>query len=186
MKKTYLFLLTAVITLPFLFGRVTPSMARPADAGASLTGVVKFDGVAPKPARIDMSADPNCAKAHSTAASTEENTPFGFVFSHCKITAADDPQIKTYLGRPWRAFASATFLNCELPDAIRPEGWQNWGRPEREKTARYSEFNSTGPGSKTTERVAWSKQLSDDEAKRITAEQVFGDWKATESPIPRD
>ena len=35
-----------------------------------------------------------------TAASTDQNTPFGFVFSHCKITA--EPDVKTYLGRPWQ------------------------------------------------------------------------------------
>ena len=41
-----------------------------------------------------------------TAASTEEDTPFGFVFSHCKIDA--EPDVKTFLGRPWRAFAATT------------------------------------------------------------------------------
>jgi hypothetical protein len=33
---------------------------------------VKFEGTAPKPSRIDMSADPNCAKAHPTPATTED------------------------------------------------------------------------------------------------------------------
>jgi plastocyanin len=44
-----------------------------ADAtGASITGTVKFQGVAPKPTRIDMSFDPVCAKAHPSGAMTEE------------------------------------------------------------------------------------------------------------------
>lgn len=49
------------------------SGANAADAaGASLSGVVKFEGIAPKPTRIDMSSDPNCAKTHSTPATTED------------------------------------------------------------------------------------------------------------------
>lgn len=46
--------------------------AGPADASASVKGIVKFDGVAPKPTRIDMSQDPLCAKAHPTPATTED------------------------------------------------------------------------------------------------------------------
>ena len=38
----------------------------------SSKGEVKFEGAAPKPSRIDMSADPLCAKAHSTPATTED------------------------------------------------------------------------------------------------------------------
>lgn len=72
MKKTYLFLPIMAALLFSFFGWVTAGIARPADAPASLTGVVKFDGVAPKGTRIDMSSDPNCAKAHSTPATTEE------------------------------------------------------------------------------------------------------------------
>jgi plastocyanin len=50
-----------------LLGRVSAT-----DGSPSLTGVVKFEGAAPKPSRIDMSADPYCAKAHSTPATTED------------------------------------------------------------------------------------------------------------------
>jgi plastocyanin len=44
----------------------------PAASGASVTGVVKFKGTAEKPTRIDMSADPYCAKAHASAPTTED------------------------------------------------------------------------------------------------------------------
>jgi plastocyanin len=44
----------------------------PLPGGASVTGVVKFKGTAEKPTRIDMSADPFCAKAHATPATTED------------------------------------------------------------------------------------------------------------------
>lgn len=107
-----------------------------------------------------------------TAASTPDNQPYGFVFSHCRITA-EAPNVKTYLGRPWRAYSAVTFLNTEMPEAVRPEGWHNWNFPEREKTARYVEYNSTGPGAKPNARVPWARRLTKSEAKAITPERVL-------------
>ena len=109
-----------------------------------------------------------------TAASTPAEHPFGYVFSNCKITG--EPNAKTYLGRPWRGFASTMFLNTEMSDVVRPEGWHNWTGPEREKTARYSEYKSTGAGANDAARVQWAKKLSDADAQAVTLEKVFGDW----------
>jgi len=106
-----------------------------------------------------------------TAASTPDNQPYGFVFSHCKITG--EPEVKTYLGRPWRIYASTMFLNTEMSDVVRPEGWDNWRKPEAEKTARYAEFNSTGAGADPAARVKWAKQLTPKEAEAITAKVVL-------------
>jgi pectinesterase len=114
-----------------------------------------------------------------TAASTPDNQPFGFVFSHCKITG-ESSTVKTYLGRPWRAYSAVTFLNTEMSEVVRPEGWHNWNFPEREKTVRYAEYESTGAGANPKARVAWSHQLSKTEAKRITMEKALGGfdgWK---------
>jgi pectinesterase len=105
------------------------------------------------------------------AASTYDYHPYGFVFSNCKITG--EPEAKTYLGRPWRDFANTIYLNTEMSDVVRPEGWQNWNLPEREKTARYAEFNSKGSGANPKARVAWSKQLTSAQAKRITVREVL-------------
>lgn len=114
-----------------------------------------------------------------TAASTQDHQPYGFVFSNCRITG-ESPDVRTYLGRPWRLFASVTFLNTEMSEVVRPVGWHNWDKPEREKTVRYAEFNSKGAGGVTKERVAWSKQLAAAEAKAITVEKVLSGtdgWK---------
>jgi len=108
-----------------------------------------------------------------TAASTPTEQQFGFVFSHCKITG-DSPDVKTYLGRPWRDFASVVFLNTDMTDVVRPVGWHNWDKPAREKTSRYAEFNNTGPGGQKETRVSWSRQLSSSEAEQLTAEKVLG------------
>ena len=115
----------------------------------------------------------HCLKdGYITAASTPDNQPYGFVFSHCKITGASR-EVKTYLGRPWRAFSNVIYLDTEMAEVVRPEGWHNWNFPEREKTARYAEYGSTGPGANPRARVAWAHRLSNAEARAITPERVL-------------
>jgi pectinesterase len=107
-----------------------------------------------------------------SAASTPEDTPFGFVFSKCRITGA--PGVHTFLGRPWRAYSAAIFVETEMSDVVRPEGWNNWNLPEREKTARYREYRNTGPGAKNGTRAPWTRQLTEAEAKSLTVAAVLG------------
>jgi pectinesterase len=107
-----------------------------------------------------------------TAASTPAHEPYGYVFSNCTITG-EPARPKTYLGRPWRDYANVIFLNTQMEGIIRPEGWHNWSNPEREKTARYAEFNSTGAGANPAGRVSWSRQLTAEEAGRITPQEVL-------------
>ncbi|MGQ7944652.1 pectinesterase family protein [Flavobacterium sp. WC2509] len=106
-----------------------------------------------------------------TAASTKEYINFGYVFNNCKITGTGS-RITT-LGRPWRPYAAVAFLNTEMSDAIKPAGWDNWRKVENEATARYSEYNSSGTGASPTERVKWMKNLTADQAKLYTVENVF-------------
>lgn len=116
----------------------------------------------------------HCLKdGYITAASTPDNQPFGFVFSNCKITG-ETPAVKTYLGRPWRAFSNVIFLNTEMSGVVRPEGWHNWDFPEREKTSRYAEYGSTGAGANMRARVTWARRLTKAQAKSITPEKVLG------------
>ncbi|MEA3188740.1 MAG: hypothetical protein QOD99_2570 [Chthoniobacter sp.] len=108
-----------------------------------------------------------------TAASTPETQPFGFVFSNCKITGVS-PEVKAYLGRPWRAFSSVAFLNTEMSEVVRPVGWQNWGKPERESTVRYSEYNNSGAGAAPEARVKWVHPLTAEQAAKVTLQTVVG------------
>ena len=122
-----------------------------------------------------------------TAASTPQGAAHGFVFADCSITGAEG--VKTYLGRPWRIYAQTVFLRTSMATAVRPEGWHNWAKPEAEKTTRYAEFASTGPGGDPAARVPWSHQLTDAEAAALTPAQVLGGadrWNpaAGFAPIP--
>jgi pectinesterase len=107
-----------------------------------------------------------------TATSTPVDQPYGFVFVRCRITG--EPGVRTYLGRPWRAYSAAAFVYTEMSGVVRPEGWQNWNLPERERTARYREFGSTGEGANPGARVAWSRQLTKAEADSLTPGRVLG------------
>ena len=127
---------------------------------------------------------------HITAANTPQEREFGFVFVDCKLTGDPQPWISpdgipantnsapmADLGRPWRPFASVTYLNCELGVHIKPEGWNNWRNPTNELTARFAEYNSTGPGANPEMRFKWAKQLTANEAGRFTMKNIFKDWQ---------
>lgn len=108
-----------------------------------------------------------------TAASTPDFAPYGYVFSHCKITG-ETPEVKTYLGRPWRDYAQTAFLFTEMSANVHAAGWDNWKKPYAEKVSRYSEFGSTGPGANPTARVTWAKPLSEPAARALTPQKVLG------------
>lgn len=110
--------------------------------------------------------------SYITAANTPQNIDYGFIFNNCTVTLADSVNA-VYLGRTWRAYSMTVFMNCTLPKGIHPNGWDNWRNPENEKTVRYSEFNNTGEGAATNERVKWIKLLSRKDASKITMEEVF-------------
>lgn len=111
------------------------------------------------------------ANSYITAASTPQDVTYGYIFNNCRITA-DANVSKVYLGRPWRDYGYTLFMNCELPRQIRPEGWHHWQK-EREKTARYLEYNNHGEGANTKGRATWSRQLTKQEAQKITLNEVF-------------
>ena len=130
----------------------------------------------------------NCtirAKSNSyiTAASTTPGKKFGFVFINCKVIA-DSAVDKVYLGRPWRAGAKTVFINSELPRQITPEGWNNWGNPQNEKTVVYAEYKNTGEGAAFTKRVSWTKILTTQEAKDYSLENIFFDCNLPASQQP--
>lgn len=119
--------------------------------------------------------------SYITAANTTPGKKFGFVFLDCKITT-DSTVKKLYLGRPWRAYSRTAFLRCQLPKAIAPEGWHNWGNPENEKTAFYTEYKNAGEGAGTKNRVSWARQLSEREAREYTVENIF----SNAAQVPQD
>ncbi len=118
------------------------------------------------------------ADSYITAASTPADVKWGYVIRHCRVTADKDVK-RLYLGRPWRAFASVTWVECELPSCILPAGWHNWGRAENEHTARYAEYANTGDGAASDGRVEWAvceKSAANAPAELVKIFGIDSDW----------
>jgi polygalacturonase len=110
--------------------------------------------------------------SHITAhAATEPNLPTGYVFYNCKVITDDG--VSTDLGRPWRPYGRVVYYNCWLDKGVKPFGWDNWRDPNREKTAFFAEFNSSGPGANPTARAKWSYQLTELQAQRFLPENFM-------------
>ena len=65
------------------------------------------------------------------------------------------------------------FLNTKMSEVVRPAGWNNWGKVEKEKTTRYAEFGSTGEGANPDQRMKWAKALTAEEAREFSVGNVL-------------
>lgn len=115
--------------------------------------------------------------SYITAASTPEENRYGFVLKHCTLLANEEAT-SVYLGRPWRPWARTVFIDTAMNDHIHPAGWHNWNNASNEETAFYAEYMTTG--NDVSQRVQWSKQLTEAEAELYTMENIFdgedGPW----------
>ncbi len=121
--------------------------------------------------------------SYVTAASTPQENEFGLVFINSKIIG-NAKENSVYLGRPWRPFAKTVYIACEINSTIKPEGWHNWSKPDAEKTTFYAEFNSKGNGSDISKRVPWSHQLTKEESKKYTTQNILkgkDNWNPSKS-----
>lgn len=98
--------------------------------------------------------------------------PAGFIFHKCRLTSSNTKN-GIYLGRPWRDYGRTVFLNTQMDADIRSEGWHHW-EPQREKTAFFAEYGSTGKGAKAEGRVALARKLSDADVKVFSVEYFLG------------
>ena len=118
------------------------------------------------------------ANSYITAAATRPGHQFGFIFFDCRLIA-DTAATKVYLGRPWRPHAKTVFIRTTMGSQIVPQGWDPWKGdamfPDKEKTAYYAEYGSSGDGSKWDKRVNWSHQLTVKEVRQYTLQNIFSD-----------
>lgn len=110
--------------------------------------------------------------SYITAASTESDTRFGYVFFNSRFTAAPEIE-RVSLGRPWRPFAKTVIIHSFLDGFINPEGWSIWRGNENHRTCYYAEYENFGPGAETFNRIDWSHQLTDVEMNQYTLENIF-------------
>lgn len=82
-----------------------------------------------------------------------------YVFNNANVFGTSGVA-STYLGRPWRTFARVIWQNSVLGDVVQPAGWSVWTADASTDDVIFQEFNNTGAGSATAERVAFSSQLT--------------------------
>ena len=112
---------------------------------------------------------------------SEKNMATGIVIQDCQIVpeSALYPvrfQIKSYLGRPWKAYSRTVFMESTIGDFIHPDGWVPWAGESFETTLYYAEFNNTGPGANVDKRVKWKGYhgaISKAEATQFTAAEFL-------------
>ncbi|KAH7427959.1 hypothetical protein KP509_10G069000 [Ceratopteris richardii] len=104
-----------------------------------------------------VSANYEALTAQSRSSPLEQS---GFSFVNCKVTGSG----LLYLGRAWGTFSRVVYAYTYMDNIIVPEGWNDWGDSNRERTVYYAEYKCYGPGANPQGRVAWSHQLSDQEA----------------------
>ncbi|KAH7844175.1 hypothetical protein Vadar_025171 [Vaccinium darrowii] len=90
--------------------------------------------------------------------SEKENT--GFVFIKGKVFGISE----VYLGKAKGAFSRVIFANSYLSKGIIPQGWTTYGYSGDTKNLYQAEYDCHGPGSNTSSRAPWSKQLKEEEA----------------------
>ncbi|KAK7308634.1 hypothetical protein VNO77_42253 [Canavalia gladiata] len=83
------------------------------------------------------------------------NDTNGFVFKNCNINGNGT----TYLGRPWRPYATVLFYNTSMPNIINPSGWESWDFSGNEGLTTFAEYGNHGAGADTSKRVSWEKKL---------------------------
>ena len=100
---------------------------------------------------------------------TDPNQNTGISIHNCTVKAADDLATstnsssnstsstitKTYLGRPWKEYSRTVYMQSYIDSVVDPLGWHEWNGDFALSTLYYGEYNNTGPGSDTANRVTW-------------------------------
>lgn len=112
------------------------------------------------------------SSSYITAASTEQNFKFGYVFNNCKLTSPSGLS-NVFLGRPWKAYCRTVFMNSEIGSFLSSAGWSAWSGTTNDQTCYYAEYKNCGAGSGTSNRVSWSHQLTATQAATYTKTNIF-------------
>jgi pectinesterase len=120
---------------------------------------------------------------------TDENQNTGTSIHDCSIRPAEDlKSTETYLGRPWQEYSTTVYMQSFMDSLIQPSGWHSWNESNFYlDTLYYAEYDNTGPGSNTSNRVSWPGYhvINEDEANNFTVSNFIqgDDWlPVTEVP----
>ncbi|EEF46188.1 pectinesterase [Ricinus communis] len=105
---------------------------------------------------------PNPGQRNMVTAQGREdpNQNTGIVIQKCRIGATQDLEaaknsFQSYLGRPWKLYSRTVIMQSQISDIIHPAGWFMWDGTFALDTLTYREYQNTGPGANTANRVTW-------------------------------
>ncbi|XP_037457133.1 pectinesterase-like [Triticum dicoccoides] len=122
----------------------------------------------------------------------DPNQDTGFAVHNCTVEAspellASGVGTRTFLGRPWGAYARAVVIESFLGPLVDRDGWTGWpgAEPGRADTVYFGEYANEGPGAGTGARVGWAgfHEMDYDEAAQFAVDKfIYGDdWLAATS-----
>ncbi|XP_073306768.1 putative pectinesterase/pectinesterase inhibitor 24 [Primulina huaijiensis] len=86
----------------------------------------------------------------------DPNQNTGISIQNCNITpAASLAGVSSYLGRPWKNYSTTVYIGNSIGSFIDPKGWLPWVGTTAPSTIYYAEFQNSGPGAVTKNRVNW-------------------------------
>ncbi|KAL0319494.1 UNVERIFIED_CONTAM: Pectinesterase 3 [Sesamum angustifolium] len=87
----------------------------------------------------------------------DPNQNTGISIQRCVISPLDRLTAPTYLGRPWKDFSTTVIMQTNIGGFLSPLGWISWvSNVDPPRSIFYAEYQNTGPGSSTMNRVKWA------------------------------
>ncbi|XP_058108752.1 pectinesterase-like [Magnolia sinica] len=112
----------------------------------------------------------------------DPNQNTGISIQKCRIGSTSDllpvqSSFPTYLGRPWKEYSRTVVMQTEISNVIQPAGWFEWNGNFALNTLYYAEYQNTGAGAGTSNRVKWKGYkviTSASEAQQFTVGSFIG------------
>ncbi|EOA32869.1 hypothetical protein CARUB_v10016184mg [Capsella rubella] len=109
----------------------------------------------------------------------DPNVKSGFSIINSKIYPFEGENLTatTYLGRPWKSYATVVVMKSLIGILINPQGWVPWDTMVNPPTTlNYGEYMNYGPGSGVGNRVRWigyNPNMTELEARQFTVDDLI-------------
>ncbi|KAI3455679.1 hypothetical protein Pfo_012342 [Paulownia fortunei] len=87
----------------------------------------------------------------------DPNQNSGISIQRCVMSPFDKLTAPTYLGRPWKDYSTTVIMQTDIGGFLHPVGWISWvSNVDPPSSIFYAEYQNTGPGASTSNRVKWA------------------------------